>query len=95
MKSKKAFVLGAAMMAASFASAFALAEQYPSQSSVHLSEKSLSAAVKSALKSGGKVQASASSAQVLDKLKAAQKTKTLGVQKKAASVAKPSECVQI
>ncbi|NWE37343.1 hypothetical protein HX800_35390, partial [Pseudomonas gingeri] len=81
MKSKKAFVLGAAMMAVSFVSAFALAEQYPSQSNVHLSEKSLSAADKSGLKSGGKVQATASSAQVLDKLKVAQKAKPLGVSK--------------
>ncbi|NWE80326.1 PPC domain-containing protein [Pseudomonas yamanorum] len=95
MKSKKAFVLGAAMMAASFVSAFALAEQYPSQSSVHLSEKSLSAAVKSALKSGGKVQATASSAQVLDKLKVAQTAKPVGVSRQVASVAKPSESVQI
>ncbi|MDF3203152.1 PPC domain-containing protein [Pseudomonas sp. 1912-s] len=95
MKSKKAFVLGAAMMAASFVSAFALAEQYPSQSSVHLSEKSLSAAVKSALKSGGKVQATGSSAQVVDKLKAAQKAKPLGVSRKVASAVKPAESVQV
>ena len=41
MKSKKAFMLGAAMAASCFVSAFALAEQYPSQPLPKLSAQAL------------------------------------------------------
>lgn len=52
MKSKKAFMLGAAMAASCFVSAFALAEQYP-----HLAAQAAQPTLKHTLKSAGKVQA--------------------------------------
>ncbi|WP_168232095.1 hypothetical protein [Pseudomonas veronii] len=52
MKSKKAFMLGAAMAATCFVSAFALAEQYP-----HLAAQAAPPAVKQGLKNAAKIKA--------------------------------------
>ncbi|MGR3889154.1 hypothetical protein [Pseudomonas sp. 1152_12] len=63
MKSKKAFMLAAAMAATSFVSAFALAEQYP-----HLAEQAAPPALKQALKAAGNVQATQASAALKQQL---------------------------
>ena len=57
MKSKKAFMLGAAMAASCFVSAFALAEQYP-----HLAAQAVKPDIKQSLKAAGKVPATKASA---------------------------------
>lgn len=67
MKSKKALMLGAAMMASCFVSAFALADQAPQK----LSADAVRQAVNKALKSGGKLDASKVSAELKQKLSAA------------------------
>ncbi|WP_411379234.1 hypothetical protein [Pseudomonas sp. MPB26] len=68
MKSKKAFMLGAAMAASCFVSAFALAEQTPQK----LSAEAVRQAVDKALKSGGKLDAAKVPASLKQKLQAAQ-----------------------
>ncbi|KAA8554922.1 MULTISPECIES: hypothetical protein [Pseudomonas] len=73
MKSKKAFMLGAAMAATCFVSAFALAEQYP-----HLAAQAAPPAVKQGLKSAAKVKANKATAALKQQLLAgAQQKKTL------------------
>ncbi|MDO9341909.1 hypothetical protein ACW9I9_21130 [Pseudomonas pergaminensis] len=67
MKSKKAFMLGAAMAASCFVSAFALAEQTPQK----LSAEAVKQAVDKALKSGGKLDAAKVPASLKQKLQAA------------------------
>ena len=67
MKSKKAFMLGAAMAASCFVSAFALAEQTPQK----LSAQAVRQAVDKALKPGGKLDAAKVPASLKQKLKAA------------------------
>ena len=67
MKSKKAFMLGAAMMASCFVSAFALADQAPAK----LSAEAVKQAVNKALKSGGKLDASKVSTELKKKLRVA------------------------
>ncbi|NWB67320.1 hypothetical protein [Pseudomonas sp. I8001] len=71
MKSKKAFMLGAAIAASCFVSACALAEQSPA----HLTPQPLQQAVQQALKSGGNVTAQKASAAFLDKIKTSQQLK--------------------
>lgn len=85
MKSKKAFMLGAAMAATCFVSTFALAEQYPSQAPGKLSAEAVRQAVDSALKAGGKVEAAAMSAELKQKLKAAKTAKPKVLTGKAAA----------
>ena len=68
MKSKKAFMLGAALAASCFVSAFALAEQPPQK----LSAEAVRQAVDKALKSGGKLDAAKVPASLKQKLQAAQ-----------------------
>ena len=70
MKSKKAFMLGAAMAATCFVSAFALAEQYP-----HLAAQAAQPSVKQTLKAAGKVQATQASAALKQQLQAAAQLK--------------------
>ena len=65
MKSKKAFMLGAAMAASCFVSAFALAEQTPQK----LSAEAVKQAVDKALKSGGKLDAAKVPASLKQKLR--------------------------
>ena len=84
MKSKKAFMLGAAMTAACFVSAFALAEQYPSQTPAKLSAQAVKHAVGQALKVGGQVEPSKLAAELKQKLKAAKAGKAKAVASKAA-----------
>jgi len=67
MKSKKAFMLGAAMAASCFVSAFALAEQTPHT----LSAEAVKQAVEKALKSGGKLDAAKVPTNLKQKLHAA------------------------
>lgn len=67
MKSKKALMLGAAMMASCFVSACALADQAPSK----LSADAVKQAVNTALKSGGKLDASKVSPELKQKLSVA------------------------
>ena len=66
MKSKKAFMLGAAMAATCFVSAFALAEQYP-----HLAAQAPQANIKHALKSAGNVPATQAPAALKQQLQTA------------------------
>lgn len=87
MKSKKAFMLGAAMAATCFVSAFALAEQYPSQPLPKLSAQALKQAVEKALKPGGTLESKPISAQLQQKLKAAMATKAAGQSKAVAGKA--------
>lgn len=84
MKSKKALMLGAAMAASCFASAFALAAQYPSQPLPKLSTQVVKQAAEKALKPGGKLAAKEVSPQLQQKLKAA---KAAGKPKAVASKA--------
>ncbi|MBN2990878.1 hypothetical protein JWR97_04840 [Pseudomonas cedrina subsp. fulgida] len=83
MKSKKAFMLGAAMAASCFVSAFALAEQYP-----HLAADAAQPSLKQTLKTAGKVSATQASATLKQRLQAgAQLKKPLSAAKaKADSV---------
>ncbi|TWC70693.1 hypothetical protein FBY10_10480 [Pseudomonas sp. SJZ103] len=85
MKSKKAFMLGAAMAASCFVSAFALAEQYPSQPTPKLSAQTAKQAAEKALKSGGTLETKPISAQLQQKLKAAMAVKAAGKSKAVAS----------
>jgi hypothetical protein len=80
MKSKKAFMLGAAMAASCFVSAFALAEQYPQK----LSAEAVRLAVDKALKSGGKLETTQVSTALKQKLKAAMAGNSKPAQSKAA-----------
>ena len=93
MKSKKAFMLGAAMAASCFVSAFALAEQYPSQAPAKLSAQAVKQAVDQVLKVGGKVQSSKLSVELKQKLKAAKAAKPKALASKAAASAAPFEAV--
>lgn len=93
MKSKKAFMLGAAMAASCFVSAFALAEQYPSQAPAKLSAQAVKQAVDQVLKVGGKVQSSKLSVELKQKLKAAKAAKPKAPASKAAASAAPFEAV--
>ncbi|WP_411565428.1 hypothetical protein ACLIN3_18005 [Pseudomonas orientalis] len=77
MKSKKALMLGAAMMASCFVSAFALADQAPQK----LSADAVRQAVNKALKSGGKLDASKVSAELKQKLSAAKSGQSKAVTK--------------
>lgn len=63
MKSKKAFIMGAAMAASCFVSAFALAEQYP-----HLAAQTPQVSVKQALKDASKIQANKAPATLKQRL---------------------------
>lgn len=73
MKSKKALMLGAAMAATCFVSAFALAEQYP-----HLAAQAASPTVKHSLKSAVKINANKATAALKQQLLAgAQQKKPL------------------
>jgi len=65
MKSKKAFMLGAAMAASCFVSAFALAEQYP-----HLAAQAVQTDIKQSLKAAGIVPATKAPATLKQQLKA-------------------------
>ncbi|AUG08760.1 hypothetical protein [Pseudomonas sp. S09G 359] len=80
MKSKKAFMLGAAMAATCFVSAFALAEQYPQLAAQ---------AVKQTLKAAGDVPAAKASAALKQQLKkpvvAAKAKAALGVENRTAA----------
>ncbi|WP_339539515.1 hypothetical protein [Pseudomonas sp. RA_5y_Pfl1_P24] len=87
MKSKKAFMLGAAMAASCFVSAFALAEQYPSQPLPKLSAQAVKQAAEKALKPGGKLESKQVSPQLQQKLKAAMTVKSAAKSKVAASKA--------
>ena len=80
MKSKKAFMLGAAVAASCFVSAFALAEQYPQK----LSAEAVRLAVDKALKSGGKLETTQVSTALKQKLKAAMAGNSKPAQSKAA-----------
>lgn len=93
MKSKKAFMLGAAMAASCFVSAFALAEQYPSQAPAKLSAQAVKQAVDQVLKVGGKVQSSKLSVELKQKLKAAKAAKPKALASKATASAAPFEAV--
>nr|WP_315492709.1 hypothetical protein [uncultured Pseudomonas sp.] len=93
MKSKKAFMLGAAMAASCFVSAFALAEQYPSQAPAKLSAQAVKQAVDQVLQVGGKVQSSKLSVELKQKLKAAKAAKPKAPASKAAASAAPFEAV--
>lgn len=75
MKSKKAFMLGAAMAASCFVSAFALAEQYPSQPLPKLSAQAVKEAAHKALKSGGKLESKPVASKLQQKLKTAMTVK--------------------
>lgn len=70
MKSKKALMLGAAMAASCFVSAYALAEQ-----PFKLTPQPLQQAVQQALKNGGKVAPQKASATLLEKIQASQQIK--------------------
>ncbi|QJI28332.1 hypothetical protein HKK55_06270 [Pseudomonas sp. ADAK18] len=70
MKSKKAFMLGAAMAASCFVSTFALAEQYP-----QLTQKTAQPADKQGLKQGAKVAVHKASAELKQQLQAASQLK--------------------
>lgn len=77
MKSKKNLMLGAAMAASCFVSAFALAEQYP-----HLAAQALQPNVKQALKSGAKIAANKAPTALKQQLRAdAQSKKAVFVAK--------------
>ena len=93
MKSKKAFMLGAAMAASCFVSAFAMAEQYPSQAPAKLSAQAVKQAVDQVLKVGGKVQSSKLSVELKQKLKAAKAAKPKALASKATASAAPFEAV--
>ncbi len=93
MKSKKAFMLGAAMAASCFVSALALAEQYPSQAPAKLSAQAVKQAVDQVLQVGGKVQSSKLSVELKQKLKAAKAAKPKAPASKAAASAAPFEAV--
>ena len=93
MKSKKAFMLGAAMAASCFVSAFALAEQYPSQAPTKLSAQAVKHAVDQALKVGGKVEPSKLAGELKQKLQAAKAGKAKAVASKAAVSSAPVETV--
>ena len=84
MKSKKAFMLGAAMAATCFVSAFALAEQYP-----HLAAQAAQPTVKQSLKAAGNVAAAKASATLKQQLKkpvvAAKAKANVGVETRTAS----------
>lgn len=80
MKSKKAFMLGMAMAASCFVSAFALAEQTPPK----LSAQTVKQAVDKALKTGGKLDASEVSAALKQKLVAAKSGQSKAVTVKTA-----------
>ncbi|PRA33882.1 hypothetical protein [Pseudomonas poae] len=81
MKSKKAFMLGAAMAASCFVSAFALAEQTPQT----LSSEAIKQAVDKALKSGGKLDAKNVSSNLKQKLHAAKTGQSKAVTQVATS----------
>lgn len=85
MKPKKAFMLGAAMAASCFVSAFALAEQPPYK----LSAEAVRQAVDKALKSGGAVHASTLSDALKQKLKAAKAGKSQAVVSQAPARGEP------
>ncbi len=93
MKSKKAFMLGAAMAASCFVSAFALAEQYPSQAPAKLSAQALKHAVDQALKSGGQVELPKLSDKVKQTLKAAKVAKPKAAANKVVANAVPFDTV--
>lgn len=93
MKSKKAFMLGAAMAASCFVSAFALAEQYPAQAPEKLAAQAVKSAVDQALRAGGKVESSKLSAELKQKLKAAKVGKSKAVASKAAVNSEAVEAV--
>ncbi|WDU64264.1 hypothetical protein LRS56_07140 [Pseudomonas poae] len=84
MKSKKAFMLGAAMAATCFVSGFALAEQYP-----HLAAQAAQPTIKQTLKAAGNVPATKASAALKQQLKkpvvAAKAKAGLGVENRTAS----------
>lgn len=65
MKSKKAFMLGAAVAASCFVSAFALAEQYP-----HLAAQAPQPSIKQSLKAAGNVQSTKAPAGLKQQLRA-------------------------
>ncbi|MGY2378247.1 hypothetical protein ACW9IB_27420 [Pseudomonas sp. SDO524_S393] len=81
MKSKKAFMLGAAVAASCFVSAFALAEQTPPT----LSAQAVKQAAQKALKPGGKVDTAKVSATLKQKLQAAKTGQSRAVTKAASS----------
>lgn len=85
MKSKEAFMLGVAMAASCFVSAFALAEQPP----YTLSAETVRQAVDKALKSGGAVQVSTLSDALKQKLKAAKAGKSQALVSKAPASSEP------
>lgn len=93
MKSKKAFMLGAAMAASCFVSAFALAEQYPSQTPAKLSAQAVKRAVDQALKIGGQVDPSKLATEIKQKLKAAKAGKARAVASKVAVSSAPVDTV--
>ncbi|MBI6568389.1 hypothetical protein YA0745_29455 [Pseudomonas synxantha] len=78
MKSKKAFMLGAAMAASCFVSAFALAEQAP----LKLSAQTVKQAVDKALKPGGTLEKNSLSDALKQKLNAAKAGQTKVVKSK-------------
>jgi len=84
MKSKKALMLGAAMAASCFVSAFALAEQYP-----HLAAQAAQPTVKQSLKAAGNVPAAKASATLKQQLKkpvvGAKAKANVGVENRTAS----------
>lgn len=79
MKSKKAFMLGAAMAASCFVSAFALAEQAP----LKLSAQTVKQAVDKALKPGGTLEKNSLSDALKQKLNAAKAGQTKVVKSKS------------
>jgi hypothetical protein len=93
MKSKKAFMLGAAMAASCFVSAFALAEQNPSTDSSKLSAQAVKQAVEKALKSGGKIESAKVAGELKQKLQAAKAGKPKTVASKAAVKSAPFDTV--
>lgn len=82
MKSKKAFILGAAMAASCFVSAFALAEQTPAK----LSAQAVKQAVDKALKPGGTLEKASVSGELKQKLNAAKTGQSNVVKKSKAAV---------
>ena len=82
MKSKKAFILGAAMAASCFVSAFALAEQTPAK----LSAQAVKQAVDKALKPGGTLEKASVSGELKQKLNAAKAGQSNVVKKSKAAV---------
>lgn len=96
MKVKNGFLLGTAIAASCFISAYALAEQYPTHTSEQLTRQAIKQAVKQALKAGGKVEAKKVSPTLMLKAQAAQQAKASGPSKavsKAAARSAPYETV--